>query len=212
MVRLSFAHILAITASIALMAIGTAGADSLFSAQSAKEGTLISNQTKTLEVGDIVTVLVRENIDARTQSDTDTKKESEVEGEAGVDENTFLTQGLDLAAKYLPVWHIEAENEHRTDGRTQRSNRLVTTISCTVTEVFDNNNARIEGTKRVTVNREDSEILVQGLIRARDVSSANTVTSDQVADAVIELKGRGPLWNNQRRGLITRLLDWFSPF
>jgi flagellar L-ring protein FlgH len=195
-----------------MVVTGSVGADSLFNAQAAKEGTLIANQTRTLEVGDIITVVVEETINARTQANTDTKKESEIQSEAGADENSFITDALKLAATKLPVWHIDAENEHRTTGKTQRSNTLTTTISCTVMEVFENNNARIEGSKRVTVNREDSEILVTGMIRARDVSSTNTVSSDQVADAVIQLKGRGDLWNNQRRGLLTRFLDWFSPF
>lgn len=196
----------------AAIASGSAWADSLFNAQAAKEGTLIANQTRTLEVGDIITVIVEETINARTQANTDTKKESEIQSEAAAGENSFITDALKVAATKLPVWHIEAENEHRTTGKTQRTNTLTTTISCTVKEVYDNNNARIEGSKRVTVNREDSEILVTGTIRARDVSSTNTISSDQVADAVIQLKGRGDLWNNQRRGLLTRLLDWFSPF
>jgi hypothetical protein len=33
-----------------------------------------------------------------------------------------------------------------------------------------------------------------------------------VANVTIELKGKGPLWNNSRRGIITKILDWFSPF
>ena len=197
--------------------MGVVWADSLFTAAVAKTGTLVSNKQKEFEVGDIVTVLVRETIQALTQSNTDTKKDSEVQSEAAANENPLLTsekpEGLDIISpEQLPAWHVKAKNEQRTTGKTQRTNTLTTTVTCVVTEVLENNLLRIEGTKRVAVNREDSELRVSGTVRARDVSSANTILSDQIANAVIELRGRGPLWNNQRRGLLTRLLDWFSPF
>jgi flagellar L-ring protein precursor FlgH len=81
-----------------------------------------------------------------------------------------------------------------------------------VKKVYDDGNIDIEGEKRVTVNREDSNLFVKGTVRSRDVSPGNTVLSTQVANVTIELKGKGPLWNNSRRGLITKVLDWFSPF
>lgn len=192
-------------------------ADSLFSSAVAKRGPAISNKNTRFAEGDIIIVLVRENIDAATQSDTNTKKESEIVAEAPIGSNTFLVAdkpgGLGLIKKdRLPNWDIEIENEHKGRGDTTRTNRLTTTISCIVTKVHENGNLEIEGNKRVTVNREDSEVLVTGTVRARDVSPENTVPSDRVANAVLELKGKGPLWNNQRRGLLTKLLDWFSPF
>jgi flagellar L-ring protein FlgH len=202
--------------AVALLALG-AGADSLFSARVAEAGTLISDKKARFEVGDIIVVLVREKIDASTTSGLNTKKESEVEAKAGAKDNRFLISdapgGLNiLSEEMLPNWKIEIENEHKGNGSTKRSNTLVTTITCSVTEVFSNGNVAIEGEKKVTVNRDDSTLFVRGVIRSRDVSASNTVQSNQVANAVIELRGQGPLWNNQRRGLFTRFLDWFSPF
>jgi len=62
------------------------------------------------------------------------------------------------------------------------------------------------------VNREDSYLRVSGVVRAEDISPDNTVPSTLLADATVDLDGKGPLWNNQRRGLITRFLDWFAPY
>jgi flagellar L-ring protein precursor FlgH len=194
-----------------------AAADSLFSSAVEERGNLISNQKLDFKPGDIITVLVQETIDATTESNTNTKKEADVESEADAADNTFLTNprpdGLGLLEpERLPNWAIEAENEHRTTGRTKRTNRLSTTVSCIITKVHDNGNLDIEGEKMVAVNREDSRLVVRGTVRGRDVTPANTVSSLQLANALIELRGRGPLWNNQRRGLITKILDWFSPF
>lgn len=204
-----------------IFSVGIAGADSLFSKKVAERGTLVSDEVAKFKEGDLITVLVRESIDARTTSDTDTKKEADVQASAPPLANPFLVAqgrqpgegGLNLLnPEELPNWEIGIENEHKTAGKTARANRLVMTVGCVVTKVHENGNVEIAGEKRVTVNSEDSTLLVKGVIRGRDVTAANTIGSNQIADAEIELKGKGPLWNNQRRGLMTKLLDWFSPF
>ncbi|HRK34221.1 MAG TPA: flagellar basal body L-ring protein FlgH, partial [Candidatus Hydrogenedentes bacterium] len=129
----------------------------------------------------------------------------------GTDPNDPDGLGIMTAGK-LPNWSLGTNNEQRTTGTTQRKNSLVTTITCTVKQVLPNELIQIEGEKLVSVNREDSRVFVSGLARTRDISPTNTIDSAQLANAVIELKGRGPLWNNQRRGLVTRLLDWVSPY
>ena len=196
-------------------------ADSLFTAKVADEGTLVSAEKKKFKEGDLITVLVRESIDATTASDLDTKKEADIQADAPIAGNEFLIAtsrgpgagGMNIInPEELPNWDIGIQNEHKTSGKTARTNKLVTTIGCVVTKVYDNGNIDIEGTKRVTVNREDSTVIVKGTVRTRDITPANTVSSTQIANAVVELKGKGPLWNNQRRGLLTKFLDWFSPF
>ncbi|MCC6696281.1 MAG: flagellar basal body L-ring protein FlgH [Candidatus Hydrogenedentes bacterium] len=191
--------------------------DSLFTQDVARQGTLVSMKKNRFQKGDIITVLVRESIQAQTDANTNTKKESDVQSTADADSNSFLVSpkpnGLGLLdAEKLPNWQLETENEQRTTGQTKRTNRLITTITCTVTGVQPNGNVELQGEKTVTVNREDSRIFVKGVVRSRDVTPENTVDSTQIANAIVELKGKGPLWNNQRRGLITRFLDWFSPY
>ncbi|MCP4644413.1 MAG: flagellar basal body L-ring protein FlgH [bacterium] len=208
----------ALIACMTLAAAFGANADSLFDKEAEDQGGLISNKKVDFEEGDIVTVLVQEVIDATTESNTNTKKESSTESEALSAANPFLTAtkpagGLGLIEQEkLPNWALELENEHRTTGQTKRKNRLTTTVSCMVTKVHDNGNIEIEGEKQVTVNREDSRIYVKGVARGKDVTASNAIRSDQLANCIVELRGRGPLWNNQRRGLITKILDWFSPF
>ncbi|HNR36484.1 MAG TPA: flagellar basal body L-ring protein FlgH [Candidatus Hydrogenedentes bacterium] len=203
--------------ALAALAPAAAFADSLFQASNVRKTTLIAKHNR-FEVGDVITVLIQEKINASTTSNTNTKKESTVQSEAPMDaSNTFLTDhsntGLGIVSKEaLPNWDIQAKNELKARGQTDRVAQLTTSISCLVTRVDDSGNLHIEGDKTVSMNREDSTIHVSGIVRARDVTPANTVLSTQVANAQIILRGKGPLWNSQRRGLITRMLDWFSPF
>ncbi len=200
-----------------LLVAGTsfAGADSLFPKDAESRGSLVADSVRQFKEGDIITVLVHETIDADTQSNTHTKKEPDVEMKAPSTTNSFLTNSAGynvLSVNKLPNWDLSGTNEHKASGQTTRKNRLIMTLACTVTRVYDNGNVEIQGTKQVTVNREDSRMEVRGIVRSKDVTPRNTIDSTQIANAEVKLIGRGPLWNNQRRGLITKLLDWFSPF
>jgi flagellar L-ring protein precursor FlgH len=211
----SVAFTLSMMILAALLPLVTAHGDSLFKAASNKPGTLIAKMSR-FQVGDIITVNVNEAINASTTANTNTKKESSVKSAADAGSNQFLTAekpGLNiLPQEQLPNWDIEAKNETKARGQTDRVAKLKTSVSCLVTKVVENGNVYIEGEKTVSMNREDSRLSVSGIVRVRDVTPANTIDSNQIANATISLKGKGPLWNNQRRGLVTRLLDWFSPF
>ena len=208
------------TTAIFIMALAlalNASADSLFSEQTEKEGTLISDKAATFKKGDIISVLVQETLSAQTQSNLQARKEADVSAEAGVDENSFLVGNKPTGMGIfnpgeLPNWGIEVENETRARGQTDRRNTLTATVACTVVKVHENGNVELEGSKQVQVNRENTLLVLKGTIRARDVTPANTVISTQMANGTIVLRGQGPLWNNQRRGLFTKLLDWISPF
>lgn len=192
-------------------------ADSLFSQRVAKTGTLVTEKLNRYQPGDIITVLVRETLDARTSAETNTTKESDISANTPAASNPFLVGAKPngnniLNPGELPNWSIQSENETKNDGDTIRRNTLTTSITCTVVESMPNGNLKIEGEKQITVNREDSTVSLSGIVRAKDVTQENTIQSTQVSDVKVFVKGKGPLWNNQRRGLVTRFLDWFSPF
>lgn len=204
--------------SLALIMAGGTWADSLFTQEAQESGTLIAEPTAQFEVGDIITVMVIESVEATTSADTNTKKESTLDGQAPAATNTFLTAEPDdggffgINPNKLPAWDVETESESKNKGSTKRSSELKTTITCFVSKVLENGNLEIKGEKKITVNREDSTIVLTGTIRAKDVTPANTVQSTQMAGTQLQLKGRGPVWNTQRRGLISKFFDWFSIF
>jgi len=189
-----------------------ARADSLFNGLVVERGSLYSDEKVRFELGDVITVLVSETTDARTRASTETEKESSLEAAASSDLLTS-SNGLGiLKSGELPAWQVEAKNEHDGGGSTQRNNTVSAMVSTTVVEVMANGNLRIEGQKTLVVNREKTKIQVSGIIRARDVTPRNTVLSSQIADAEISFDGGGPLWNSQRRGFLTKLLDFIWPF
>jgi flagellar L-ring protein precursor FlgH len=77
-----------------------------------------------------------------------------------------------------------------------------------VTSLSPDGIARIEGSKKVTVDGRLQEISLQGYVRPQDVSSPNIVLSSRIAEAVIDYKGKkiGP-----RTGIVGKILSILWP-
>jgi flagellar L-ring protein precursor FlgH len=71
-----------------------------------------------------------------------------------------------------------------------------------------NGNLKVKGRHRVEVNDEIQEISITGMVRAKDISGANSVYSYQVADAELAVKGTGVVAETESPGWLTRIFNW----
>jgi flagellar L-ring protein FlgH len=152
------------------------------------------------QVGDVLTVQIVENTSATAVATTNTKEEYNADLSGGG------TSGL---SKFMPFGaNGSTKSEHKGNGTTVRQGRLTGTVTAKVVEVFPNGNMRIEGQKSVVINGEKQITILRGVVRPQDVSPANVVFSDVIADAEITFKGKGVLANVERPGIIARIFDW----
>jgi len=107
---------------------------------------------------------------------------------------------------------MSTSGSHTGKGNIDRSDRVSGQIPAKVVKVLDNGNMVIEGRRAVIVNDETQVFTLSGVIRPEDVTSINTVLSSQIADAEIQMVGRGVLAEAQRPGAIYRFLDWLGLF
>ena len=162
-------------------------------------------------MGDIITVIITETSAADEKATTDTGRTSQIN--AGIP-NFFGWPGAHPPQNTNPAMLINANttNTFSGTGETTRTGTLTATISAKVVEVFPNGNLAIQGQREIYVNNEKKEILLQGIVRPRDIASDNSVQSTQVADAKIMLTGIGVIGEKQRPGWFTRLFDGLWPF
>ncbi len=97
-------------------------------------------------------------------------------------------------------------------GAVTRSGKLSGTLPVRVRAVTPNGDLYVEGTKVVLVGEEEHHLSVSGVIRQADIKPDNSVLSSQVADAEIELTGRGDVSDQQRPGWLTRVMSALWPF
>ena len=71
----------------------------------------------------------------------------------------------------------------------------------------------VEGMKQIDVNAEHQWVSLRGVIRAKDLTPANTVNSDQVANIELRVNGKGVVNDYIRRpNLLYRILNGIIPF
>lgn len=97
-------------------------------------------------------------------------------------------------------------------GSVNRSEAINMTVAAIVTDVLPNGNMVIQGRQEVRVNFEKRELLLAGIVRPEDISSTNTISHTQVAEARISYGGQGQITDVQQPRYGTQLYDIIFPF
>ena len=97
-------------------------------------------------------------------------------------------------------------------GSVNRSEAINMTVAAIVTDVLPNGNMVIQGRQEVRVNFEKRELLLAGIVRPEDISSNNTISHTQVAEARISYGGKGQITDVQQPRYGTQLYDIVFPF
>lgn len=157
-------------------------------------------------VDDIVTVVVSDRASAVSTGTTETKRQSSASG--GI--KTIFGKSIgplgDLAT-------LSGNQDLKSQGSTGRESTLTTTLTARVTQVLPNGAMVIEAEKDIAVNSERQQVKVRGVIRNFDVSTANTVRSDRIANLEVTVNGRGVVGDAIRRpNIFYRILNGILPF
>ena len=149
-------------------------------------------------VGDIVTVIVTESSTSTLKASTDTKKTSDLKGGPGVGD----------IFKNIKQFAFSGDQSMAGEGSTARSATLAAKITARVIRVLPNGNLVIEGTREIATNKERQFLQLTGTIRPEDIAPDNTILSTYIADAKINLHGKGIIADRQREGIVTRIIKW----
>ena len=107
---------------------------------------------------------------------------------------------------------LGSKSQVKGSGTIGRKEQINLRVAAIVTQVLPNHNLVIHGTQQVRVNFEVRELSVSGVVRREDISSENTVTHDQIAEARIVYGGRGTLSDVQQPRYGQEVFDIIYPF
>lgn len=161
---------------------------------------------KARNVGNILTVKIVESSSAKNSATTSTGRNSEIA--AGIDKFFNLEKYINPYTQVAGAFDSQFEG----DGSTDRSGKLMATITVRVVEVLPGGNLRIAGSRDVAVNGERQFITLTGFVRPDDIDYKNTVLSTYISDARIAYSGSGIVNDVQRPGWLMRTLDIIWPF
>lgn len=162
---------------------------------------------------DLITIVISESAEGKKEADTEVKQKSSVS--ATIDNLLGLETALPKRNENIDLANaIKAsmQNDYKGEGDTSRKDTLKARMSAMVVEVLPSGIIRIEGQKIVSVNSEEQIMVISGLVRPRDVNSANEVDSSKIANMRIDYYGSGILAEAQHGAWGSRLLRWIWPF
>jgi len=113
-------------------------------------------------------------------------------------------QGLDLSAS--------SANSLAGKGDAAANNVFTGNITVTVIEVLPNGNLQVSGEKQVSIGAGTEFIRLSGIVNPYFISTANTISSANVADARIEYKESGVISEAQVMGWLARFFMSVLPF
>ena len=97
-------------------------------------------------------------------------------------------------------------------GSARREDRVTLRLAARVTGELPNGDLVIDGRQQVRVGYETRLLYATGIVRPEDISRANTVTHDKIAEADIGYVGQGAIDRATRGRLGDRVLDTVIPF
>lgn len=172
-------------------------------------------EPRLLKKFDLITVIIREESQSSTESNTDVKKEA--------DFNAILDQYVRLGNPLFPIkgqpslankpqLKFQMDRSFKGEGTVERSDSVSARVQAQVIDVKPNGILIIQATKQIKNDEEELRIVLTGMVRAEDVTPDNSVLSTQLADLSLEKTTKGAARDASKRGWVPRLVDKLNPF
>lgn len=178
--------------------------------------TALYGDEKARRVGDLVTVIVEENSSVNREAESQGGKSTSGGGSASIGHPYLVAQGQARATRWdeagLPPWSWGIQSSFSGGGSISNEDDFSSTLTARVTDVLPNGNLLLEGKRTVRIQNDKVQMLLTGVVRARDINGDNTIASSKISDATIRYETSGPLSREQERGMVTRLINWLNLF
>ena len=165
-------------------------------------------------VGDILTVIIDLEDSAKINNTTSRGRTANEDASL----NAFLGYESSLSRvlpeAILPGNLIDGDSKstHKGEGKIERDEAIEFKIAAIITQILPNGNFVIHGRQEIRVNFEVREMQIAGVIRPEDLSSANTILFEKIAEARVIYGGRGQITDMQQPRYGQQIYDIIFPF
>jgi len=176
----------------------------------------IFSDKKAMNVNDIVTVVIDENILA-TSSGQKSLSKSTVDGLGGGvmsgDAGKIMGNLADKVNALTNIgFKIDSNSIFNAKGQNQRTEKFSTTISARIVKVLENGNYFIDGRREMLIDGQKQILHVNGVIRPEDISQTNQINSQNIADAKILYETQGDITESKKKSWGTKVVESVWPF
>ena len=172
-------------------------------------------EPRTVKKHDLLTIIIREDSDFSSKGTSDLKKDTTLD--AGFDDfvklklSNFELKGGGLGAT-PPQVKLHGSREQKGDATVDRQDTFTARITAEVLDVKPNGTLVVQARKHIKTDEEEQEFILTGICRAEDIQVDNTLLSTQIFDLSLQKNHKGAVRDTNKRGLLTKLLDFINPF
>lgn len=154
------------------------------------QGTSLFADKKDLQVGDIIQIIVNEDLTA----ESDNKRELTNNRDNSLGGGLITTMGGNnlsglagnvsdrVNQNFGASFETASSSSDKGKVKTQLDETFETTISAIIEETYQNGNYYIRGEKEMLIEGQKHKVIISGVIRPYDITSDNSVNSSQVAN------------------------------
>ncbi|MCW9705355.1 flagellar basal body L-ring protein FlgH [Fodinibius salsisoli] len=155
---------------------------------------------KAMQVGDVLTVILQENISGSTSADAQNSSNAG-SGAGGSVGGNFMP--------FKPTFGADAEVNYESDEQvsTNQGQLLEGYMSVEVTDRSPSGNLIVEGSRTTEINGEKHQIELSGTVRPNDINGRNEVFSFRLANAQINYEKEGGIKGvTKKEGFLKRAI------
>jgi len=174
-------------------------------------------EPRTFQRHDLIQIIVREQTDARSRHELDLDKKYGISGNVARFPRLSLPELLELripgtSMDNMPELDVDFRKDFSGDGDFRRRDDFSSRITAEVIEVLPNGNVVLEARTQIKIDDEESIMKLTGVCRPDDVTSTNTILSNQIHNLTIERMHKGELRRTNEKGIIAKALDMIFAF
>jgi flagellar L-ring protein precursor FlgH len=169
-------------------------------------------------INDLVTIIVRESIEAESDSELTTEKDASVKGLISAFPNLNVKDLINLQLDRAtmdggnPEVDITLGNQFEGEGEYERSDSFTTRLTSRIIDIKPNGTLVLEARKFIQSDDETVNIILTGTARKEDVTADNTILSTQIYDLQLVKKHSGELRKASKKGLVTKFFEMLFNF
>lgn len=202
-----------------------AGAESLFRAAATHSESRdftprpLFFQPVSKNVGDIITILVDENIKQQITSQMQINRKQEInENGTSLFNNAFrflagkvpFVSGDKLKDVAPSFDGMDNENKLTSQVQSNKNIKFTESIACQVVEVLPNGYLLVQGHKNTTMSKERMDLVVSGIINPFYLDKQNRVSSKLVGNFQFANSGKGVISRSQTDSVANKIYQFFN--
>ncbi|MGA2414014.1 MAG: flagellar basal body L-ring protein FlgH [Candidatus Sulfotelmatobacter sp.] len=142
---------------------------------------------KASRVGDLVTISISQNLSATSTGNVATSRNFSASSGISALPGKLKTGGITNLFSPTSAQALTGK------GQASSTTALTTVLTGRVVAILPGGTLVIEAERQIVMSEQRETVILRGLVRPGDMDATNTVTSNQVGDLEVEVKGKGVL-------------------